>query len=229
VIFRRDGEREASSGLRLEEHAAYQRALAEYFTSLEQLNDRGAAHIARGVIHENHNELDEAEVCYRTALRLEPNVTGARSHLAALMERRSDEARLAAQQAAQRGDNALAVQLVDPLANLQVLSRNWRSEELQLYARDARLAPNNAAVQYRYGLNLYLNDQLPEAEQALRQAIALQPKQVEFLIALALLLEKQGRPREALPLAQQALALWPDDAGFREIVARLGQATSAGS
>ena len=32
-----------------------------------------------------------------------------------------------------------------------------RREELELLARDARLLPRNAAIQYRYGLSLYLN------------------------------------------------------------------------
>jgi tetratricopeptide (TPR) repeat protein len=228
-LFRRENPaapENAASGLRAHEHILFQAALKEYYESLEQMNDRAAAHLAKGAIHENLNELDEAEQCYRTALRLEPNITGPRSNLAALLERRMDFARQAAEGAARERNRELAVQLMEPVAAYQITIEKLRQEELALYQRDAKLAPQNASVQYRLGLNLYLNQKLEESEVALKKAADLEPKTVDYQITLALLLEKQGRYRDALLYAEKALALLPDDPGFQETVQRIKQASS---
>jgi tetratricopeptide (TPR) repeat protein len=230
ILFRRENpadERNSSSGLRAQEHEQFHAALQEYLKSLEQINDRAAGHLAKGAIHENMNEFEEAEQCYRTALRLEPNITGPRSNLAALLERRMDQSRHQAELAARQRKPELAVQFMEPVAAYQITVEKLRQEELKLYERDARLAPKNGAVQYRLGLNYYLNQQFAKAEMALRAAVALEPRQVDYCITLALLQEKQGRPQEALPFAEQALQLWPEDAGFQEIVSRLKTAVSA--
>lgn len=51
---------------------------------------------------------------------------------------------------------------------------------------------------------------LSQAEGLLRQAMHLQPRHAEFQNSLAVLLYKQGKPQEALPLIQRALQLRPD-------------------
>ena len=57
-------------------------------------------------------------------------------------------------------------------------------------ARDSKLAPENAVVQYRYGLALYLDGQLPKALQQLERAVELAPEVSDYQLALRLLREK---------------------------------------
>jgi tetratricopeptide (TPR) repeat protein len=71
---------------------------------------------------------------------------------------------------------------------------------LPLLARDAQLAPNNAQVQYRYGLALYLRGDLQGALRQIELATKLDPKADEFALALKLLREKiDSEPKPTKP------------------------------
>ena len=65
-----------------------------------------------------------------------------------------------------------------------------RAQELPLLGRDADLAPENANVQYRYGLALYLAGKLDEAMERLEKAVDLDPTMPTFRQARDLLKEK---------------------------------------
>ncbi len=67
-----------------------------------------------------------------------------------------------------------------------------RSEELPLLGRDASLAPDNADVQYRYGLALYLGGDHQAALKQLQLAAELAPEVETFQTALRLLREKMN-------------------------------------
>ena len=64
--------------------------------------------------------------------------------------------------------------VVDQQAAFKLRQRltQLRRDELKLFARDARLAPDAAFVQYRYGMLLYLHRRFKEAEQALQKNMA---------------------------------------------------------
>ena len=65
-----------------------------------------------------------------------------------------------------------------------------RKDELPLLARDADLVPDNADVQYRYGLALYLSGDWKEARARLQRAAELAPEVQQFALALRLLNER---------------------------------------
>ena len=113
---------------------------------------------------------------YRTAIRIQPDVTGPRSNLAALYE---NLARAVPPDSSQAKNAAAEV-------------KRLRAEELQLLARDAKLASESAIIQYRYGLALYLAGQLDKAEAALQRACDLEPQSEQFQTALRLLREKMA-------------------------------------
>ena len=87
-------------------------------------------------------------------------MTGPRSNLAALLDR------LGEREMPQSADERPSGQV----RQWQQEAAQLRREELELLARDARLLPRNAAIQYRYGLSLYLNGEQQAAEQALQAA-----------------------------------------------------------
>jgi len=86
-------------------------------------------------------------------------------------------------------------------------------------ARDARLLPDNAALQYRYGLALYLNGDREEAERVLASACRLEPDNDQFLLALVLFHQKYKRYDIALENARRLVALRPENAQYAEILA----------
>lgn len=143
-------------------------ALREVQSALAVTADRAGAHMAWASLCEQRGKIPEAIAAYQTAIRVEPNMAGPRTNLAALLD-----------EVGQQGDDqarARAAQL--------------RRDELPLLARDSKLAPENAVVQYRYGLALYLDGQLQEALGQLQRAVELAPEMRDYQLALQLLQEK---------------------------------------
>jgi tetratricopeptide (TPR) repeat protein len=68
-----------------------------------------------------------------------------------------------------------------------------RREELPLLGRDAELAPDNAGVQNRYGLALYLSGDYEKALAKLKRATELAPEVRRFQQAYQLLKQKMSR------------------------------------
>ncbi|MCO6459317.1 MAG: tetratricopeptide repeat protein, partial [Pirellulaceae bacterium] len=107
---------------------------------------------------------------------------------------------------------------------LRLRAAELRRQELPLLARDARLAPDSGAIQYRYGLALYLDGQLAAAEGPLRRASELEPTVPDFLLALALYYQKLERTAEAIEVTERLLQLEPRDPSYRQLLFDLRQA-----
>ncbi|WP_153558247.1 tetratricopeptide repeat protein [Roseimaritima sediminicola] len=150
--------------------------LLEVRESLMASNDRAGSHLAWAMLCEQRGLHARAMEAYETAIRVEPERTGARANLAALLDR------LAA------GD----VTGTSPETQAQRAARakQLRSEELPLLERDANLVPDNAMLQYRLGLAYYLDGQMDEALAKLQRAVELSPEDESFQEALRLLKEK---------------------------------------
>ena len=145
-------------------------ALREVKETLDGVADRSGAHLSWAALCEQRGKLPEAIAAYETAIKVEPNVAGARTNLAALLE-----------QIASRGDQR-AVERAGVL----------RKQELPLLQRDAALVPENATIQYRYGLALYLQGDHSGALAQLNKAVELAPDVDDFKTAVTLLREKMA-------------------------------------
>lgn len=145
-------------------------ALREVQTTLAVTADRAGSHMEWAAICEQRGRGPEAIEAYETAIRVEPQMAGPRTNLAALLD-----------DVAQRGDE-----------RARVRAEELRRAELPLLARDAKLAPNIAAVQYRYGLALYLSGDLEGALSQLERAVELEPSGEGYQLAVRLLKEKMA-------------------------------------
>ena len=140
--------------------------------SLMAASDRAGAHLGWAMLCEGQGRFEEAVDAYRTAIRVEPNTTGPRSNLSSLLER------VASQQPPQQATSLLKE------------AETLREQELPLLERDANLAPDNASVQYRFGLALYLAGKMNEAMERLEKSVELEPEVPDFRQARDLLKEK---------------------------------------
>jgi tetratricopeptide (TPR) repeat protein len=147
-------------------------ALRDVESTLMITADRAGAHMAWAAICEQRGKIFEAIAAYETAIRVEPNMAGPRTNLAALLD-----------QVAEQGDSRAVAR-----------AKQLRSDELPLLARDAKLAPDNAVVQYRYGLALYLSGNDSQALEQLERTGELAPDVDDYQLALRLLREKLQSP-----------------------------------
>ncbi|MDA1050169.1 MAG: HEAT repeat domain-containing protein [Planctomycetota bacterium] len=193
-----------------------QAALEEFQEGVLVNNDRAAAHLTLGVVYESLNDLQAAEQAYQTAIRVEPNVTGPRTNLAALLERQAEEAENNARRIAQQNREA-AIESIMESQKLRARVAELRKGELPLLGRDAKLAPDNAAIQYRYGLSLYLHGQQEEALASLSNAVRLEPNTPDFVLALALLHRQQGDLSNAIKQIERLLELRPNDPSYQQL------------
>ncbi len=185
---------------------ALDQAIDDYIVGLGESSDRGGAHMALAVLYESMGKLDKAEEAYRTAIHVEPQLTGPRSNLAALLEQMMSE-NMARYQRRLTPDDA---------AEKQQEVKRLRRDELENLAHDAKLLPDSAPIQYRYGLSLYLHDQREEAEIALKRAVDLEPESDQFVFALVLFYQKYKQYDQALSYADKLIALRPDAQDYRE-------------
>jgi len=192
-------------------------ALAEFEGGLMINNDRAGAHVMRAILAEGQGQDERAIRAYQDALHVEPGTSGPRTNLAALYDRLIEMQQRRAEQAAARGDAATVDQATAEATRLRQEAARLRNQELELFARDARLAPEAAFVQYRYGMLLYLHRRFDEAEQALRKAADVEPNNPQFLLGLTLFYKERNQPELALRFAEQLVRLRPQDRMYRQV------------
>jgi tetratricopeptide (TPR) repeat protein len=207
--------------LRGEERADFKNALDECLVAVQVDNDRAAGHMSQAILYEGLGNVADAEAAYKMALRVEPNSIGARTNLAALYDRRVQEAEQRVRQLAQQGNRAAAEREISGISHLPPLIDKLREEELGLLERDALLAPDNAAIQGRIGLARYLEGWTKEADAALLAASLLEPRNPEHVFRLAIYYRDTGRTAQATPLVKRLLTLRPNSRMFEQFAQEL--------
>jgi tetratricopeptide (TPR) repeat protein len=223
ILLRNGERRNGANELRGDEREMFKKALDECLAAAVVDSDRAAGHMSVGILYENLGSLDRAEDAYKTALRVEPGSIGARTNLAALYDRRLQEAQQRAMQLAQSGNRVAAEREIAAVAELPDKVHRLREEELGLLERDALLAPDNAPIQGRIGFARYLGGWMKEADSALLTASLLEPRNPEYLYRLAIYYRDTNRATQAVPLVQKLLKLRPDSRPIRQFADELGE------
>jgi len=191
---------------------AFRSALGELKLGLLVNNDRAATHLSLGRIYENLGDANLAEQYYRLAIQVEPQATGPRANLAALFERRM-ESMIAR---AQKNPQSMTPEDRAQMESYAIEAQQLQTAELANFKRDAGYAPDNAIVQYRYGLALYRSGLIAEAVIALQHVHQLEPQTPLYMVALARLLQTTGQLEEALKIAQKLIKIEPQHQEFVE-------------
>jgi tetratricopeptide (TPR) repeat protein len=218
-----------ASAMRGAERKQLKDVLAEFEKGMMLSNDRAAAHMTMGILYESLGEDDRALEAYETGIQVEPTATGPRTNLAALCDRLAEAADGKARQAALLGNRKSESEAVRTAVDYRERAAKLRREELEWLERDAKLVPNSASVQYRYGMSLYLHRRLDEAERALVSASQLEPNNPQFLLGVVLFYKEMNQPDKAIPLAERLVQLRPRDAMFRQVLEEIRRQKEARS
>ncbi|MEM7478020.1 MAG: hypothetical protein AAF483_23795 [Planctomycetota bacterium] len=167
----------------------FRNAIKELQNGLQFNNDRAGAHLALGILSEQMGRENAAVSSYEDAIIVEPLVTGARSNLAALLDRNIGGVNLDS----------------DSSKLLQSIVEGLRKQELPLLERDARLLPNSAPLEYRLGLAYYVDGQMQAAYEHLVLAANLESEQPSYAQAAAMLCETMKKWSEAIRWAEHAV------------------------
>jgi cytochrome c-type biogenesis protein CcmH/NrfG len=183
------------------ERDAFEKALMEFRAGQQLSLDHAGGHLTLGALDRHHGRHRQAIEHFQAAIQLEPYMAGARSELATLLQQAGAE-----------------------LTEVQRLRR----EEAELLERDSKLAPESAEIWYQLGLLRYLLGELDAAETALTTACERAPQNYEFLMALALLLERRyelsgetAHYENAVRTLQKLHDLQPADQRAKQILLRL--------
>ncbi|MEZ6135719.1 MAG: HEAT repeat domain-containing protein [Pirellulaceae bacterium] len=171
-----------------EARTAFNKAYDELVASILTSNDRAGAHLTLGILAEQLGRTNQAVKAYETAIAVEPQVAGPRTNLASLTERIQAD-----------------VQQPEVRQRMQAEVQRLRKEELALLLRDVALLPSSPDLQYRTGMALYLDGQKELAVEHLVIAAELEPKQVGFAQAAAMLYESLEQWPAAIRWAEEAL------------------------
>jgi tetratricopeptide (TPR) repeat protein len=147
-----------------EQRKAFEQAMIEFRATHELALDHAGSHRVLATLDRIYGRNADAIMHLRAAIELEPYMSGARAELASLI--------------AQTPGNEPEV-------------RRLRAEEVELMERDAKIAPNNAAIFYQLGMLRYLLGDYEKSQTALETASKLAPHSYDFLMALALIHEKR--------------------------------------
>ena len=149
----------------------------EVLPSLALTADRAGSHMAKALIEEQRGNYSAAIDAYQTAIRVEPTTAGARTNFAAMLENlASDKSRPQSEQ-----------------EQMVAKANELRQRELPLLKRDADLASDNAELQNRYGLALYLSGDYEKSLARLQKAAELAPDVPRFQQAYELLKQKMDQ------------------------------------
>ncbi|MCI0334948.1 MAG: hypothetical protein L0228_17210 [Planctomycetes bacterium] len=136
---------------------AFEQATIEFRESQALSLDHAGGHRVFANLAREYGRNEDAILHLRTAIELEPYLSGARAELASMFDKTDqDEA------------------------------RRLRAEEVQLLERDSRIAPNNALIYYQIGSMRVLLREYDKAQAAFETACRLAPESYDFLMMLAL-------------------------------------------
>lgn len=176
--------------------AAAQKELRE---SLLLNSDRAAAHNQLGSLAQRQGDLQTAAKAFRTAIRVEPYLSGARSSLATVLE----------------GQGA------DPTE-----VRRLRAEELKILERNVRQLPDSPVTHYRLGLMYHVVGQTEKGMAPLAEACRLDPGSYDYRLALTLVYERLKEWDKAIASVRLLAKLRPNDPASARIYQRI-EATRA--
>lgn len=204
--------------LTADQQRAFESSINEYRKSLMVMSDTAGAHMQLGGLQERMGQLNQAAESYRTAIRLQPHLTGPRSSLAYILENKVDSLHSQMQSV---GNSAAASKQIE---NLSKQIGELRAKDHELLGIDVKRAaglPGVHALHYRYGMSSYLQGDLVTAETQLKIAAELEPDQDGYLMGLATFYLQQKNVKDAQPYIERLLEIDDQHPGYQALKRQL--------
>ena len=205
---------------------AYQKALAEYQSSMEYSADFAFGRYNLGNLFSNLNQPDKAVDNYRAAIRIDNQFYPAKVNLAMLYNEtgRKNEAEVLLREVVAAHAELHEVQYSLGL----LLAEKKKFEEAARYLSAAAAGlPQRSRVQYNLGLLLQIVRRDAEAEAALLAALEIEPDNLDYLYALADHYLKKQKFTQARQIAEQMIVRHPENSIGREILNFINQQSPA--
>jgi tetratricopeptide (TPR) repeat protein len=196
--------------------SAFSAALQDYRQSLLVNSDLAGAHMMLGTLLESEGEFQKAEAAYRTAISAQPEFTGPRSNLAALLERNARTLDSQLRQMRQPSEREAAGKRIERLI---AEASHYRADENRLLQDEVKRSeglPEAHGLYYRYGLSCYVNGDREQAEKYLVKAHEQQPDSATYLLALATLYHEM-QDRRAMLFVNELIELQPDHPAYQRL------------
>ncbi len=184
-------------------------SLKKYQESLHANRDRASTHLVMGGLFERQGETTKAIQAYRNAMSVQPEMVGARSNLAVLLE--------------QQAQQLISTNSPDAATRAQRLiqqSNELRAVEHANLGRDAERSkdlPGTDGLNYRYGMSSYLQGDLKTAEQQLKLAVKKSPENETYILGLATFYFQAKNFDEARRLTDRLLEISPKNQTYRSL------------
>jgi tetratricopeptide (TPR) repeat protein len=203
--------------LRRQEPAWLKEAVDELLAGALVDNDRAGGRLLRGTVLENLGRTSEAQAEYELAAELEPLNVAPKTSLARLVGQLVARHEQQMQQAAVAGNRAAAEDYARQAAELASQFEQLKADEWSLLERDARLVPDNAALQLQLGLARHHQGWKRESVHALETAWRMSPRTPMLGYYLAVLYREEGRLEEARALARRLVELRPGHPQYEQL------------
>jgi predicted CXXCH cytochrome family protein len=201
----------------LEQRGAFTAAYQELIAAEMVDADRPEAHLNLGLIKARRHQLNDAEVEYRTALRLDPKFVPAMANLADLyrgLDKDREGAELLRAAIAIEPNNAA----VKHSLGLSLVRQHNYAEALPLLREASALAPDDARYAYVYAIALNTAGSGTEALSLLERTHKQHPTDKTVLVALVTLERDHGDLAAALAHAQELDTLEPGNQQIKAMI-----------
>lgn len=201
-----------------QERSAYDRCVAELRESLQLENDRASSHMQLSWLFEAGGNMDRAKRAIKTAIQVEPELSGPRVNLAVMLESEARDASQSLQQSASAvGDLRKEMARIKGLAEE---AKQLRAENHRLLAIDVKRAeglPVTHGLDYSFAMSCYLQRDLEQAEKYMLKAYRQQTDNSTYVLALATFYQQQADFDNAAKFVQKLIKLEPKNPGFRRL------------
>jgi len=191
-----------------DQRKAFDGGLAEYVGAMEYSADFAASRHNLGILYTNLGEFDKARRNYEAAIAIDNLFYPAKVNLAILYNRtgrnRDAEALLRSVLKIRPDDPDVSYSL-----GLLLAEEKEYGEALGYLKTAARSAPERSRPLYNLGLLQQRTGDASGAERSLKKALDLEPRNLDYLFAVADLYVKAGRYREARGIAERMVAAYP--------------------
>lgn len=186
-------------------------SIEDYRKSLMVMSDTAGAHMQLGGLQERMGQSNQAADSYRTAIRLQPELTGPRSSLAYVLENKVQTLQMQSQSGG--GTEAITKQM-NRLGEQILELRKKDHELLGIDVKRADGLPGVDALHYRFGMSCYLQKDMANAEKHLKIASEMAPEQEGYLMGLATFYLQQQNVVEAEVLVTKLLKIAPNHPAY---------------